>query len=198
MRKALILLLISTSVFAQKKYYFDLEGKPMKPGKFENSRNYREYIKSESRSDTATIFRLEERFVEGSLSASQHAKIVGSLRLQSGDSLRAKTIVIDYYPGKDACNSSGGGADDSYWIPYLTDLKKFPSVKQFFIHTPDESRHWFPKKLAIPDKNKIIEKLLFPAHYPCGSFAIIWPDRTFVVFKGEYPRDLVFRCLKAK
>lgn len=87
MRKILFLLLIPTSVFAQKKYYFDLDGKPMKPGKFANSRDYKEYTKLELKTDTATIFRLEHRWFKGSLSASEYAKLISRLTSLSGDTL---------------------------------------------------------------------------------------------------------------
>ncbi|NUY81529.1 hypothetical protein HUK80_11520 [Flavobacterium sp. MAH-1] len=157
-------------------------------------------LKCEKKTDTATLYRIEYRSVEAVLSEAKSKKLTNTLKIISKDTsdLENKILVIHYYHGKDPCNPRGLGTNGSYWTPLVKILEKRPDVKQYFIYKPEQKTHGFQKKSALEDQNELIASVFFPSHYNCGSFAILWPDRSYIVCKGEYPADAILRYLNAK
>ena len=189
--------LFGLTAVAQNERYYDEQGQSISKSKFTAFSNYKNFVKSELRNDSLTIFRLEPRLAEGVLTIIQHSEILTNLEAQSGISLTGKTIVIDYYPGKDKCNSRGSSTiRDNKWKSYLEALKERPQVRQFFVYAVANENEWFPKNAnAFPDKGNIIRNYFLNAHYPCGSYIIVLPDRRFTVYKGEYDKSGLLKHL---
>jgi hypothetical protein len=106
-------------------------------------------------------------------------------------------FVINYYPGKDQCNSSGNKdfVKEKY-RNFIREIKKNKQVKQFFVCKDVEGTETYGKINWINDKNAIIEKTFFPLHYPCGSFVLIDSLGNFYSYKGEYNIDNIHNLLK--
>jgi hypothetical protein len=105
------------------------------------------------------------------------------------DMLIHSILVINYYPGKDPCNS---GTANSNLIKrkykwYLNEIKKMPYVDQFFIYKSNEGVERYGDDIkSYPDTNQLIETTFFPIHYSCGSYVIIDHEGNYYAVRGEY------------
>jgi hypothetical protein len=107
-------------------------------------------------------------------------------------------IVINYYHGKDRCNSGG---DFSFarkkMNGYRRRISREKNVSQFFMYKSDEGIEKYGKKLEwIPDTFDTIRKLFLPLPYPCGSFVLIDSYGNFYASRGEYNSDIITKLLR--
>ena len=105
-------------------------------------------------------------------------------------------IVINYYPGKDRCNSTG----DRQFVKkkyqtYNSQISKMEDVKQFFVYKELIGSEKYGNLNWIPDSNKVIESTFFKIHYPCGSYVIIKNDGSYYSYKGEYDISTIIKNL---
>ncbi len=108
-----------------------------------------------------------------------------------------KPIVIIYYPGKDACNSSGFTyKGKKMWYGELEiGLDQIAQVKPIYIYKDntglkknDETLIWHK------DPEGIIERLFFKHHYPCNSFVVISKTGNFISYFGEFTKEYVWEA----
>ena len=110
------------------------------------------------------------------------------------------TIVINYFPGLDKCNSgSGSSLLRKKYSRYLRKIKNIENVSQFFVYKTIQGTKKYGRKLEwIPDSENLIEKTFFPIHYNCGSFALIDKNGNFYLTKGEYDIETIIDLIKNK
>ncbi len=193
-------LFLITSLYAQKeRYYFDDNFNPIGMKDFFNKENLNyEFLKLEIEIDTAIIYKIEKRELKGKLNKENHLLILNYIKkIINKEVDSSKTILINYYPGKDKCNSTGG---KSYVLnlhqEYVKKLKSYKNVNQYFIYKSKDGLQELEKYFNwYPDTENVIEKSFFPLPYPCGSYLIIYPDGKYFSYKGEYYLPSIFKYI---
>jgi len=151
--------------------------------------------------DTLTLNVKVERIQKGEISIKRLDSIKHELTEISGDSIpNNNLIVINYYHGLDACNSTG---NISYvrglYKNYTRKLKKMNNVSQFFMYESPEGTENYGKKLNwIDDRFDTMKNTFLPLNYPCGSYILIDKDGNYYVQKGEYYILEIIDLLKNK
>ncbi|MBK8955267.1 MAG: hypothetical protein IPM34_06895 [Saprospiraceae bacterium] len=100
----------------------------------------------------------------------------------------SKTIIVNYHPGLDEYNSSGNkDFVNAKYLNFLQALESKKNVSPYFFYKSPEGTERFDKRIKwYPDIKEHIERHYFPRHYPCGSYLIVYPNRTYFLYKGEY------------
>lgn len=186
-----ITLLFSISSFSQKKeYFFDEKKNIISENEYENIKNKNfEFLKLTFIGDSAKINIIERREIHGTINNELHKEIISYLNnISDKKSDSTKTIIINYHPGKDNCNST---ADTSYVNNLYLDFKEKIEIKknisQYFIFKSEKGTEFYSKKIKwYSDNDRIFENNFFPIHYPCGSYLIIYPNGKYFLYKGEY------------
>ena len=184
----------------KKKYYLDEYSKQITKKEFNNFDNsHLKYLKLSYENDTAKINKIERRELRGKLDEEKYHAIIRFLAKKDSKIVDStKTIIINYYPGADQCNSTG----NNYYLmnlykDYLKDVDALKNVNQYFFYKSDDGLDFFKELNWLSDDKKIMELLFFPLHYPCHSYAIIFPKGGFYVYKGEYYLPEILNKLKS-
>ena len=155
------------------------------------------YLKYETEIDSVFANINVQREKKGKIST----KLLDSIKLNLSSDINYfsenEFIVINYYPGKDQCNSTGNKdfVKEKY-RNFIREIEKNKQVKQFFVCKDIEGTESYGKINWINDENAIIENTFFPLHYPCGSFVLIDSLGNFYSYKGEYNIDNIHDLLK--
>ena len=174
----------------KKKYYLDQYSKQITKREFNNFDNIPyEYIRIAYENDTAKVNKIEIREVKGKLDKNTHNAIIQFLARKDAKVVDdSKTIIINYYPGRDQCNSTG----NPYYVidlykNFLAEIKFDRNVNQYFFYNSSDGLDFFQGYFNwLEDDDKLFEKQFFPLHYPWGSYVIIYPNGDYYVYKGEY------------
>lgn len=160
------------------------------------------YLYSTIKSDTLIIKTKAKRDQRGLLSEALYHRIKNNINYISENKKISENdiIVINYYPGSDKCNES---ANSSFvfekYSDYNQHINKLNNVKQFYIYKEIGNTKKYGKKLKwFQDPHGIFEKIFFKIHYPCGSYLIIFPDKTYVSYLGEYDFKGIFDEIQFK
>lgn len=193
-----MLILVSGVGFAQGSadLYFDTDGKQIDGKKFGKLKiDYREFITSETQTDSGIVHKVEPRITRGKLSGEELLSIQGFLR-----SAPEKILVIDYYQGKDKYNSSGDKSmRDAKTARYLESLKRFPNVEQRFVFASETGLdNWLPAGTKATKDNGSIMSKFFVSRYPSGSYIIMEPDGNYLFYKGEYMVEDIIAYLEKR
>lgn len=160
------------------------------------------YLYSQYVTDTLIVKTKAKRDIRGILSDRIYNRIKDNINYISKEKkvLEKDIIVINYYPGLDNCNinvNSNVMSEKNY--EYIRRLNNFDKIKQFYIYKDIGNTKSYGKKLKwYQDPHSIFEKLFFKIHYPCGSYVIIFPDKTYVSYYGEYMLESIFDELEFK
>jgi hypothetical protein len=178
-------------IFSQKKnYYFDINSNRITQNEYKKiNDNPVEYLKVKVVSDTAKIYTIEKRELMGSLNNDSYDELflyLNSISEKKVDS--SKTIIINYYPGFDKCNqTSGKDYVNNLQIFFLNQINSNGKVEYYFICKSFEGIEFYDQSIKrLMDKDRYIELTFFPNHYPCGSYLIVYPDKKYYIYKGEY------------
>lgn len=110
-----------------------------------------------------------------------------------------KPIVIIFYPGKDACNSSGSASKEQrkYWFDILEDgVYQLAKTKPIYIYKEKEGLEKYHGILTWhKDPDQTIERLFFEHHYPCSSFVVISKDGDYISFFGEFGKKYLWGAI---
>ncbi len=189
------------TLFSQKKeYYYDYDWNQITEQVYNNRSLYRAHrIKIEK--DSVIINKLEHGKEYGTLSLDSLTKLRAYLKKISGKTLKENNIiVINYYPGKDPCNSSGTRTKGEYkfhYKRYLKKLKKKGKIDQFFIYKSRDNLDKYESKYAIwhKDSRKKIEETFFRFHYNCGSFVVINSNGQYFIRKSEHALGEIYLAI---
>ena len=112
-----------------------------------------------------------------------------------------KPLVIVYYPGKDACNSSGSATRKTVRSWYNKMEKEINKIRESnIVYIYKETNDLFGKndgfKEWIKDPEQTIEKLFFKHHYPCSSFVVISEKGSFISYFGEFSKEHICKAIE--
>ncbi|MFT4943454.1 MAG: hypothetical protein ACI8RH_001198 [Flavobacteriales bacterium] len=150
--------------------------------------------------DSLEVFVKMKQEITGVLSKKNLKNVRLGYEISTSKKLDAlQTIVVQYCPGEDPCNSSG----NSSFVE-----KKYRSSKKQINKTPHHTAYFVYKNTTglsqskkgvdwYLDHNQTIENLFFPLHFNCGSFVIIKPNGAYYSYKSEYSNNLLFRVLSS-
>lgn len=204
MKKIVVLILIFGFnvfiAFGQKKnVYVNEDLEVISKAEFNKKNFTSEYfnLKYETETDSVYANIIVKKVRKGKISLNLLDSIKLSLSSDINYFSENKFIVINYYPGKDNCNSSGNKdiAREGY-RGFLRRISKKKNTKQFFVYKSIEGTEDYGKLSWIKDKESIIERIFFPLHYPCGSFVLIDSSGNYYSYKSEYILGNIFKLLK--
>ena len=185
-----LLLSILNPIFSQVKsnsnwIYLDHEGQEISQFKFKKYLSTNQYLDI----DSANYKKIIRRELRGELSsrAALEQNLEKTLNITIDSSA---PIIILYYPGIDPCNSSGN-LDPNYaksqFDKVQKNVKKQFKTNALYICQAESEIHESEKLIPWQkDPQRMIEKLFFKHHYPCGSYVIIDPKGRFISYFGEY------------
>ena len=147
------------------------------------------FYEYKTENDSIILFTKASKIKEGNISIVEYAKIKDYLiSITNSKISSSKTIIINYHPGKDKCNSEKGNTTLwSLYSKYKRKISKNKNIAQFFIYKNFEGIEKYPTKIKwYKDVNQLVEKTFFKFHYPCGSYIIIKPNGSYYSVRGEY------------
>lgn len=160
------------------------------------------YLYSQYVTDTLIVKTKAKRDIRGILSDRIYNRIKDNINYISKEKkvLEKDIIVINYYPGLDNCNKNPGNDFlKNRYANYTRKINNISNIKQFYIYKEIGNTKKYGRKLKwLKDPHEIFEKLFFKIHYPCGSYLIIFPDKTYVSYYGEYMLESIFDELEFK
>lgn len=149
---------------------------------------YYYFYKIENDSLVAYVKVPTEKF--GKITQSNYQTVIQSLSNYSNKKIDStKTIIINYFPSKDDC--LGDRNWDWYFKKstkkFLKEVSKKKDLLQFFIFKDESSVKNFGKHFSYYlDVENTIEKEFFKYHYPCFSYVVLKPNKTYYTKRGEY------------
>lgn len=197
----LILLTITniSFVFAQKKEVYVNDNLEYISKKEYDGNKGGDYMNLKFDADSVYLNISVKRIKKGKITPDQLTAIKANLSSDAMHFVKDDIIVIDYYPGKDACNSSGDKEmTRKNYQEYLKKFKKNQNIKQFFVYKSPEGTAAYGNINWIKDKNKLLETLFFAIHYPCNSTVIIDSNGNYYSHRGENNINEVFKLVKEK
>ncbi len=204
MKKILPLLFLSLWFFSvsyaqgdENLKYFDQNYKQLPQSTFEILKREKKFL--EVQGDSVNHRILSFRGYEGNL---QNRNVLDSLLSAAiGKQIDAsKTLVIIYYPGKDACNSSSSATISSRNALYKRlekKLFKITQTKPVYNYKDAEGLERYGDIMTWnKDPDETIENIFFKYHYPCSSFVVISKDGDFISSFGEFLQEAVLNTAK--
>lgn len=193
-RSLAIIILFSTFIYSQNKY-FDDNDKEISKTEFLNwsLKNSQFKVYNDSLGTGKIISEREE---VGTLFSE---KIIQTINKNLNLNLdKNKPLVITFYPGKDPCNSSGYATPKSahQWnMELIEKSNKITSTNFLFIYKSKEGLKSLKKDIWYKDPKQLIELNFFKYHYPCSSYVIIFNDK-YISYFGEFNKESVLTNLK--
>ena len=184
----IISIFYSTIFNAQNKIiYLDDDLNEIKAKAYAKSNDNNYFLEIE---DNDTLFKIKiKHFKAGKLSKTEHLNLKEELSKLSGQTISDKSkIIINYYHGKDKCNSSGNPKlAGERFISFSEKVNNKRNTVQLFMYKSSEDLLKYGQKINwVEDKNKKVSELFFPLDYPCGSAVIIYRSGRYKSFRGEY------------
>ena len=101
----------------------------------------------------------------------------------------ADFVFINYYPGRDICNSTGAATRNQIGRgnkKFNQEIKKQNQVTQLSVFKDNEGiSRWDKNRHYFSDENNLIGKIFFEHHYPCSSYVILHRSGTYYSYFGE-------------
>lgn len=199
----LFLLFFSIASFGQEIHFFDVHGNRITKEQFERQRDNRVNLGLSFQKGKITETRLVVRTNTGVISPEVRNAILLNLQQVSGKIIdKSEMIIINYYQGKDKCNSSGSNSAslserEAYIAEYQNRISRLGQTSKYNMFAVKEGIV-DPTGLLqyYPDVDLLVEKTFFKYKYPCGSFVIIKPDGEYYAYFGEYSTDQVIKQAK--
>ena len=203
MRKIFLVTIVSFLFFscssskqsADETRYFDQNNNEISKRKFKRIRSTNEFldIPGDSRNHKKLVWRekrgkITNRRILESLLEEQTNRQIDS----------TKPLIIVYYPGKDACNSSSSATKQSrkIWFGELEEgIQQIAQTKPIYIYKNKEGlKKYFDVLTWHKDPERTIERLFFENHYPCSSFVAISKEGEYIAYFGEFPKEYVWEA----
>lgn len=98
-------------------------------------------------------------------------------------------IFIQFYPGKDPCNSTGMANRNDIGKStekFIAEVSTRENISLIYIYKSSEGLKRWDKGVQWQSDNKqIIEDTFFEYHYPCSSYVILHKDGLYYSYFGE-------------
>lgn len=205
MKKYLITFLLCLSSiisFGQKKVvYLNDDLVEIPKSIFEKEFDYSKFYKINFDLDTLNVNIIVQRERKGKINNEKRESIRESLSKTIKQNIpKNNTLVINYYPGEDKCNSTiGVEYVSNRYEKYTKNIQKQENLTQIYIYRTLKGAKNFGRTLKwFPDEEHLLEKTFFRVHYPCDSFVLIDEKGNYYIQKGEYNIDDVLPLLMNK
>lgn len=193
--KNILLLIIALFIFkikaqVKKEIFVNEDFKSISKKQFHEKLINRYYYFYKIENDSVTTFVKVPTSKFGRISNKKYEKVIASLSNYTNRKIDTnKYIIINYFPSLDSC--MGKRKWSRYFLvktkKYLRKIKKRKDIQQIFIFKDNSAIKNFGKYFNYYiDSEQTIEKELFKFHYPCFSYIIIKPNKTFYTKRGEY------------
>lgn len=105
--------------------------------------------------------------------------------------------IIEYYPGKDPCNTTSANAEDLKNMQLYSEYSanKITPTNFINIYKSKEGIITINDLIWYKDPNRIIEKTFFEYHYPCSSYVILHDDK-YISYFGEFSNKDLLKNLR--
>ena len=201
MRKILIITIIEIIILSCSSHkrnftYLDIDNKEISKSKFRQKRSTNKYL--DIQIDSLNQRRLIERTKTGKIDKMEvYRSLISNKSSEKLD--YSKPIVIVYYPGKDACNSSGLQRKESIrnWYSNLEDgVQQLNANAPIYLYKEKAGLEKYEGLLQwYEDPDGLTEKLFFQYHYPCSSFVVISPSGDYISYFGEFPKEYIWNAI---
>jgi hypothetical protein len=107
-----------------------------------------------------------------------------------------KPIVVIYYPGPNACNSSGSATKKTQneWFSQMeAGIKPKTNAVLYLYKTTDGMKGRYDLDKYRKDPQGIMEQLFFPYNFPCSSLVVIGKTGNYISYYGEFGKPLVWK-----
>lgn len=186
------------NIIYKKIKYFDEDYNPISKSKFERKKIDYKLLSVQGDSINHIILSLREKQGIVSKRKSLDSLLNLSLNIKIDST---KPLVIIYYPGKDACNSSGNATREtkkSWFAEMEKGINKIKNSNIVYVYKNniglfgknDGFKEW------IQDPRETIERLFFKRHYPCSSFVVISENGKFLSFFGEFSKKNIWKAVE--
>ncbi len=170
--------------------YFDENNAEVSQSTFERKRSRREFLAIQG--DSINQRKLIVREKRGKIT--NRPRLESLLEKQIGREIDSnKPIIIVYYPGKDACNSSGSATKESRkkWFGQLEErTHQIANTKPIYIYKDSEGLEKYEGVITWhKDPQEMVENLFFEHHYPCSSFVVIAKNGDYISYFGEFGKE---------
>lgn len=177
--------------------YFDDQYNEISRSKFNKIRSTNEFL--DIPGDSIHHRKLIGREHQGKLN--DYRKFIQSLEEKLKTSIDInKPIVLIYYPGVDACNSSSNISEEwiKNWYGQLEDgVKQIIDVEPLYICKTFEGLESYQGIIDWKeDTDGFVESLFFKNHYSCKSFMVMSTEGEFISYFGEFPKEYVWEATK--
>jgi hypothetical protein len=112
----------------------------------------------------------------------------------------ADFVFINYYPGRDRCNSSGIATRNSIGKSNLRlkrAIKRRNNIVNINFYKDSVGLYRYSKNQEwVEDPNDIIENTFFKYHFPCSSYLILHRSGKYYVYYGENYLEKKLKDLK--
>ena len=185
----------SAKIGIEKTKYFDENNLEISKSKFNRNLSTNKFL--EIHGDSVNHKKLVLREKRGQINNREALELI--LEQATNRELDSnKPIVIIYYPGKDACNSSGTTDKERIrnWYARLEDgLFQVARVKPVYIYKENDGLNKYDGILEWKkDPEGIVERLFFEHHYPCSSFVTISKSGEYISYFGEFGKEYIWEA----
>ncbi len=102
---------------------------------------------------------------------------------------KVEFVMVNYYPGKDDCNSTGMATLDDIGFSnekLNKELSKRKQITQLNVFKNDDGiSRWNKNRKWEFDENLMIANQFFSEHYPCSSYLILHKSGKYYYYFGE-------------
>ena len=197
----MILIFISCSTFGQRKVYLNDNLIEISKKEFDLIVKHHGNYNLEFDLDTIVAKVAVKRIKKGKISLEKLDFITEELSKNSIIKIpKNGLIIINYYPGKDNCNSTGNiEFVRKKYLNYSDRISRLENINQFFVFKSKEGTERYGEKIEwIPDSKSLIENTFFPIHYPCGSYVILDDEGNYYLHKGEYDIERILKLINRR
>lgn len=148
------------------------------------------YLKFTIENDTSIYYVLDKKEIKGKVSNELYSELIKIIEEDSRTYIdTTKIIVFNYYQGRDDCSKTANWDYlNKELAKYLKKINRKNNVSQFFVCKVNEGTKRFDdsKIKWYLDHNDVLGDTIFPFQYPCNSYLIIYPNKTYYACKGEH------------
>lgn len=184
-----------SNLAGQKRIFLNQEGAEVSEREFDKIRilAHPDLIDAKKILDSTVVHVITKRRINGLLDNKSVNEIYKFANDIDND-MDKMTLIFNYYPGRDECNSTGSTDINFYKKKnkrYQKLIRKDKKIRQFYIYKDDEGLELHDSYAAWwKDPDSLFERLFFEFEFPCGGHIIIDKNRFMVYYGESYPEQI--------